>query len=51
MLVHNHRKVEIPEVSQIFASGIFCSSTKTAIDLRVSPEHEVGVEGHKVLES
>ena len=42
--MYSQRKVEIPEDSQIFSSGIFCSSTKTAIDLRVSPEHEAGEE-------
>lgn len=45
MLVYNQRNVEIPEESHIFSSGIFCSSTKTATDLRVSVEQEVGVEG------
>ena len=49
--MYSQRKVEIPEDSQIFSSGIFCSSTKTAIDLRVSPEHEAGVEGEEVFES
>lgn len=51
MLVYNQRNVVIPEEIQIFASGIFCSPTKTAIDLRVSSEHEAGLEAHKVLES
>lgn len=51
MLVYSQRKVEIPEESQIFASGMFCSSTKRAIDLRVSLEHEDGVEGEKLLET
>lgn len=51
ILVYNQRNVEIPDESQILSFGRFCSSTKTAIDLRLSSEHEAGVERHKVLES
>jgi len=51
ILVYNQRNVEIPEESHIFSFGRFCSSTKTAIDLRVSSEHEAGVERQRVLES
>lgn len=44
--VYNQRKAVAPEESPIFASGIFCSSMRTAIDLMTSIEHVVGVEGN-----
>lgn len=44
--VYNQRKAVAPEESPIFASGIFCSSTRTAIDLMTSIEHVVGAEGN-----
>lgn len=42
--MYSQRKADIPEASPIFASGTFCSSTRVAIDLRDSGEHDVGVE-------
>lgn len=33
-----------PEDNPVFDSGIFCSSTRTEIELIASVEHEVGVD-------
>lgn len=42
--VYNHKNADTPEARAIFASGIFCSSTKGKINFIDSVEHEVGVE-------
>lgn len=51
MQVYNHRKAETPVASPIFASGMFCSSTRAAIDFMVSIEHEVGVGDNELTTS
>lgn len=43
MQEYSQRKAEIPLASPIFASGIFCSSTRAAMDFIDSIEHDVGV--------
>lgn len=42
--VYNQRKADTPEASVIFASGIFCSSTRAASTFAVSIEHEVAID-------
>ena len=42
--VYNQRKADIPEARKIFAFGIFCSSTRAAIDFIASIQQEVGVD-------
>lgn len=42
--VYSQSKAETPEASPIFASGIFCSSTRAASVFVASIEHEVGVD-------
>lgn len=41
---YSQRNADIPEDNPIFASGIFCSSTRTEIELIASVEHGVGVD-------
>lgn len=40
--MNSQRKAVTPAARPIFASGMFCSSTREAISLRVSSEHEEG---------
>jgi hypothetical protein len=43
--VYSHKKAVTPEAREIFASGIFCSSTKAKINFIDAVEQDVGVEG------
>ena len=42
--VYSQRKAVTPAATPTFASGIFCSSTRAAIDLMVSDEQDLGDE-------
>ena len=43
--MYSQRNAEIPEASAIFDSGIFCSSTRAAMNLMASGEHDAGDDG------
>lgn len=42
--MYSQRKADTPEASPIFASGMFCSISRAAINLMNSGVHVVGVD-------